>query len=77
MPMAKGRFGPLVGAIDEGTSSARFIVFSPRSSAVVTQAQFDLPQIYPQVGTLFHIIPTSAGSIFLVMSDGGGREKHR
>jgi hypothetical protein len=26
MPVVAGKYGPLVGAIDEGTSSARFLV---------------------------------------------------
>lgn len=26
MPVTTGKYGPLVGAIDEGTSSARFLV---------------------------------------------------
>jgi glycerol kinase len=26
MPVVTGKYGPLVGAIDEGTSSARFLV---------------------------------------------------
>lgn len=50
MPPTKGRFGPLVGAIDEGTSSARFIVFSPRTSEVVVVHQVGLKQLYPQEG---------------------------
>lgn len=50
MPVTKGRFGPLVGAIDEGTSSARFIIFSPRTSEVVCTHQVELKNIYPQEG---------------------------
>lgn len=46
----KGRFGPLVGAIDEGTSSVRFIVFSPRNSEVIALHQIPLKRIYPKSG---------------------------
>ncbi|KAL0273894.1 UNVERIFIED_CONTAM: hypothetical protein PYX00_006465 [Menopon gallinae] len=50
MPVTRGRFGPLIGAIDEGTSSARFIVFSPRTTETVVVHQVSLNQIYPQEG---------------------------
>ncbi|KAJ2954223.1 hypothetical protein O0L34_g2466 [Tuta absoluta] len=45
-----GKFGPLVGAIDEGTSSARFIIFKANSSEVVTFHQKELGQHFPQEG---------------------------
>lgn len=45
-----GKFGPLVGAIDEGTSSARFIIFKANSSEVVAKHQKELEQIFPQEG---------------------------
>ncbi|KAK6622616.1 hypothetical protein RUM43_008458 [Polyplax serrata] len=45
-----GRFGPLVGAIDEGTSSVRFIIFCPRNSQIIAQHQIPLKVIYPQNG---------------------------
>ncbi|KAG6454184.1 hypothetical protein O3G_MSEX008547 [Manduca sexta] len=45
-----GKFGPLVGAIDEGTSSARFILFKANSLEVVTYHQKELEQIFPQEG---------------------------
>ncbi|XP_049886227.1 glycerol kinase [Pectinophora gossypiella] len=45
-----GKFGPLVGAIDEGTSSARFIIFKANSSEVVTYHQKELDQHFPQEG---------------------------
>lgn len=50
--MSHGIFGPLIGAIDEGTSSARFIVFKLGSSEVVTSHQVDLEQLTPQEGWL-------------------------
>lgn len=45
-----GKFGPLVGAIDEGTSSARFIIFKANSSEVVAFHQKELEQHFPQEG---------------------------
>ncbi|XP_041987414.1 glycerol kinase [Aricia agestis] len=45
-----GKFGPLVGAIDEGTSSARFIIFKANSCDVVATHQKELEQIFPQEG---------------------------
>jgi hypothetical protein len=42
MPVVTGKYGPLVGAIDEGTSSARFLesnkfqIFLRRDSMVTT-----------------------------------------
>lgn len=46
----KSKFGPLVGAIDEGTSSARFIIFKAQSNEVICYHQKDVPQIFPQEG---------------------------
>ncbi|XP_049785027.1 glycerol kinase isoform X1 [Schistocerca cancellata] len=45
-----GRLGPLVGAIDEGTSSARFLVFSARTSEVIASHQIESSYIFPQEG---------------------------
>lgn len=45
-----GKFGPLVGSIDEGTSSARFIIFKANSSEVVASHQKELEQHFPQEG---------------------------
>lgn len=50
MTAGKGKFGPLVGAIDEGTSSARFMIFKAQSFEVVCHHQEEVPQIYPQEG---------------------------
>ena len=44
------KFGPLIGAIDEGTSSARFIIFKANSSEVVAYHQKELEQHFPQEG---------------------------
>ncbi|XP_022184292.2 glycerol kinase [Nilaparvata lugens] len=50
MPVTRGSFGPLVGAIDEGTSSTRFIVFSANTSTVVASHQVPIKQICPKEG---------------------------
>ncbi|XP_063910041.1 glycerol kinase 2 [Zophobas morio] len=42
--------GPLVGAIDEGTSSARFILFKAGSADVVAAHQKELSTSFPQEG---------------------------
>ncbi|EFN83485.1 Glycerol kinase [Harpegnathos saltator] len=44
------RYGPLVGAIDEGTSSARFLVFAANTAEVLTYHQVAISQICPQEG---------------------------
>lgn len=49
MPV-RGRFGPLVGAIDEGTSSARFLIFSARTAEVLTYHQIRIAQNCPREG---------------------------
>uniref|UniRef100_A0A1B6D1V9 Probable glycerol kinase n=1 Tax=Clastoptera arizonana TaxID=38151 RepID=A0A1B6D1V9_9HEMI len=46
----RGRFGPLVGAIDEGTSSARFLVFAATTAEVLTYHQVHINQICPREG---------------------------
>lgn len=48
--MATSKFGPLVGAIDEGTSSARFILFKAETADVVCSHQQPIAQITPQEG---------------------------
>uniref|UniRef100_A0A1L8E1W7 Probable glycerol kinase n=1 Tax=Nyssomyia neivai TaxID=330878 RepID=A0A1L8E1W7_9DIPT len=45
-----GKFGPLVGAIDEGTSSARVLLFKVETSEVVCFHQVEIKQIYPLEG---------------------------
>jgi len=47
---SRGRFGPLVGAIDEGTSSTRFLVFAAQTAEVLTYDQINITQINPQEG---------------------------
>ena len=43
----------LLGAIDQGTSSTRFIVFDD-SSRIVAVSQMEHAQIYPQPGWVEH-----------------------
>lgn len=38
-----------IGAIDQGTTSTRFIIFNPKGE-VVAQHQFEFEQIYPHPG---------------------------
>lgn len=42
--------GTLVGAIDQGTSSTRFIVFSATNGIVVTYHQVEVKRFYPREG---------------------------
>ncbi|XP_020300661.1 glycerol kinase-like isoform X2 [Pseudomyrmex gracilis] len=44
------RYGPLVGAIDEGTSSARFLVFATNTAEVLTYHQISISRTSPQEG---------------------------
>ena len=45
--------GRYVGAIDQGTTSSRFMVFD-RAGAVIAQAQEEHAQIYPAPGHVEH-----------------------
>ncbi|CAG2113371.1 unnamed protein product, partial [Medioppia subpectinata] len=42
--------GPLVGAIDQGTSSTRFLVFSSQTGELVTYHQMEMKRILPEEG---------------------------
>ncbi|XP_014296710.1 glycerol kinase isoform X3 [Microplitis demolitor] len=44
------RYGPLVGAIDAGTSNVRFMVFAADTAEVLTYHQTTVPLIYPHEG---------------------------
>uniref|UniRef100_A0A6P7GN93 Probable glycerol kinase n=1 Tax=Diabrotica virgifera virgifera TaxID=50390 RepID=A0A6P7GN93_DIAVI len=44
------KYGPLIGAIDEGTSSTRFLVFASKTAEVLTYHQVDIPSIVPKEG---------------------------
>ena len=45
-----GPYGPLVGAIDQGTSSSRFLVFAARTSELVTYHQEPVATSTPRTG---------------------------
>ncbi|XP_074105089.1 glycerol kinase 3 isoform X2 [Cotesia typhae] len=53
-PMIKNesmnRYGPLVGAIDEGTSNVRFMVFAADTAEVLTYHQTTIPLLNPEEG---------------------------
>ncbi|CAG9855577.1 unnamed protein product [Phyllotreta striolata] len=44
------KYGPLIGAIDEGTSSTRFLVFASKTAEVLTYHQIPIESIVPQEG---------------------------
>ncbi|XP_003394582.1 glycerol kinase [Bombus affinis] len=50
MPENINRTGPFIGAIDEGTSSARFLVFDVLRRKVIASHQIEIKQKYPQEG---------------------------
>ncbi|CAG9816234.1 unnamed protein product [Phaedon cochleariae] len=44
------KYGPLIGSIDEGTSSTRFLVFASKTAEVLTYHQLPIPSIVPKEG---------------------------
>uniref|UniRef100_A0A224XMQ6 Probable glycerol kinase n=1 Tax=Panstrongylus lignarius TaxID=156445 RepID=A0A224XMQ6_9HEMI len=50
MSSSRSRYGPLVGSIDEGTSSVRFLVFAAKTAEVLTYHQKEINQITPHEG---------------------------
>ncbi|RDD40913.1 Glycerol kinase [Trichoplax sp. H2] len=42
--------GPLVGAIDQGTSSSRFMIFPANSQEVISITQMEIKQMFPREG---------------------------
>ncbi|XP_030763025.1 glycerol kinase-like isoform X2 [Sitophilus oryzae] len=50
MSTTREKYGPLVGSIDEGTSSTRFLVFASKTAEVLTYHQKDIPHICPHEG---------------------------
>lgn len=48
--MASKPFGDLVGSIDEGTSSARFVLFKAGTAEIVCYHQKELSSITPNEG---------------------------
>ncbi|KAL7293240.1 hypothetical protein TKK_0013380 [Trichogramma kaykai] len=47
---AGNRYGPLIGALDEGTSSVRFLIFAANTAEVLTYHQKELKVFYPKEG---------------------------
>jgi len=45
-----GKHGPLVGAVDQGTSSTRFLVFAAKTAELLTYHQIELKQHFPEEG---------------------------
>ncbi|XP_060626113.1 glycerol kinase isoform X2 [Anolis sagrei] len=45
-----GAMGPLVGAIDQGTSSTRFLVFNANTSELLSHHQVEIQQKFPKEG---------------------------
>lgn len=50
MSNRSSKFGPLIGSIDEGTSSARFLVFAAETSELLTYHQIEILQMCPREG---------------------------
>ncbi|XP_060520699.1 glycerol kinase-like isoform X2 [Cylas formicarius] len=50
MSNVRKKYGPLIGSIDEGTSSTRFLVFASKTAEVLTYHQKEVPHIIPQEG---------------------------
>ncbi|XP_050309988.1 glycerol kinase-like isoform X2 [Anthonomus grandis grandis] len=50
MVSTREKYGPLIGSIDEGTSSTRFLVFASKTAEVLTYHQKEVPHICPQEG---------------------------
>lgn len=48
--MASSKYGPLVGAVDQGTSSTRFLVFASKTAELLTYHQVEIQQFYPKEG---------------------------
>ncbi|VEN59689.1 unnamed protein product [Callosobruchus maculatus] len=50
MADTRKKYGPLIGSIDEGTSSTRFLVFASKTAEVLTFHQVPVPHIIPKEG---------------------------
>ncbi|KAJ3662402.1 hypothetical protein Zmor_006753 [Zophobas morio] len=50
MSDTRDKYGPLIGSIDEGTSSTRFLVFASKTAEVLTYHQIKIPHITPKEG---------------------------
>lgn len=45
-----GKHGPLIGALDQGTSSSRFLVFAANNAELLTYHQIEVPRVCPKEG---------------------------
>ncbi|XP_044525147.1 glycerol kinase [Gracilinanus agilis] len=50
MAAVKANLGPLVGAVDQGTSSTRFLVFNSKTAELLSHHQVELEQKFPKEG---------------------------
>uniref|UniRef100_A0A452FG07 Glycerol kinase n=1 Tax=Capra hircus TaxID=9925 RepID=A0A452FG07_CAPHI len=48
----KAVLGPLVGAVDQGTSSTRFLVFNSKTAELLSHHQVEIKQEFPREGYL-------------------------
>ncbi|XP_050034558.1 glycerol kinase 3 isoform X1 [Dermacentor andersoni] len=48
--IVRGKHGPLVGAIDQGTSSTRFLVFASKTSELIAYHQTEIQHVLPNDG---------------------------
>uniref|UniRef100_A0A2K5YH46 Glycerol kinase 3 n=1 Tax=Mandrillus leucophaeus TaxID=9568 RepID=A0A2K5YH46_MANLE len=46
----KAVWGPLVGAVDQGTSSTRFLVFNSKTAELLSHHQVEIKQEFPREG---------------------------
>uniref|UniRef100_A0A2K6G7E6 Carbohydrate kinase FGGY N-terminal domain-containing protein n=1 Tax=Propithecus coquereli TaxID=379532 RepID=A0A2K6G7E6_PROCO len=46
----KAVLGPLVGAVDQGTSSTRFLVFNSKTAQLLSHHQVEIKQEFPREG---------------------------
>ncbi|KAI2598960.1 GK isoform 8 [Pan troglodytes] len=46
----KAVLGPLVGAVDQGTSSTRFLVFNSKTAELLSHHQVEIKQEFPREG---------------------------
>ena len=44
------KLGPLIGSLDQGTSSTRFLVFSAQTGELITYHQVEIKKFYPHEG---------------------------
>lgn len=42
--------GPLIGSLDQGTSSTRFLVFAANTGELITYHQIEIKKIFPNEG---------------------------